>query len=100
MELHSRKLLTIITESALEKTLVREIEQIGATGYTVTDARGKGTRGVRSARWDACSNIRIEIIANNEIVTKISSHLKENYYNDYAMSIYVVEIGVWRPMKF
>lgn len=100
MEIHPRKLLTIITEAALEKALVREIEQLGATGYTVTDARGKGTRGVRSARWDACSNIRIEIIANNETATKIAAHLRDHYYSDYAMSIYVVDVGVLRPMKF
>ncbi len=61
MKGHTRILLTIITESALEGRLTKEIERLGARGYTVTDARGKGHRGVRQASWEASSNIRIEI---------------------------------------
>ena len=40
------KLLTIVTEAALENTLAKTIERLGAHGYTITDARGKGGRGV------------------------------------------------------
>lgn len=100
MMVHSRKLLTIITEAALENTLIRDIERLGATGYTITDARGKGTQGVRNAGWEANSNIRIEIICDIETAKNIATHLRERYYNDYAMTIFVVDVGVWRPLKF
>ena len=38
-----RKLLTVITESNLERDLVREIESLGVGGYTISDARGPVT---------------------------------------------------------
>ena len=60
MSLESRKLLTIVTEAALEHELTTELQRLGAHGYTVTDARGRGGRGVRNASWSMSANIRIE----------------------------------------
>jgi hypothetical protein len=49
MQQFSRRLLTVITEAALERELIAEIESLGARGYTISDARGKGSRGLRSS---------------------------------------------------
>jgi hypothetical protein len=100
MVTHARKLLTIITEAALEGTLVRDIERLGANGYTITDARGKGRRGVRNAGWEATSNIRVEVLCDAETAVAIAAHLREHYYRDYAMTLFLVDAGVWRPEKF
>ncbi len=96
----TRTLLTIVTESSLEATLLREIEKLGAKGYTVTDARGKGDRGTRSAGWDADSNIRVEIICTRQIADAISECMREVYYDNYAMVLYSHEVDVLRPDKF
>lgn len=100
MEIHPRKMLTIITEAALETTLVRDIEKLGAHGYTISDARGKGRRGVRSAGWGPSSNIRIEILCSEERASAIASHCRDHYYDDYAMTIFILDVGVLRPEKF
>ncbi len=100
MVIHSRKLLTIITEAALEGTLIRDVERLGAQGYTITDARGKGRQGVRNAGWEASSNIRMEILCDADTATAIADHLRQHYYEDYAMTLFLVEVGVWRPEKF
>ena len=52
---HTSRLLTIITETAIEHLLVQDIERLGAHGYTVSDARGKGSKdpegnGARNGR--------------------------------------------------
>ena len=64
MHSHQRKLLTIVTEAVLETTLIRDIEKHDVRGYTITDARGKGSRGVRGAGWETSSNIRIEVVCD------------------------------------
>lgn len=64
MNSSTRKLLTIISEAALERTLTTDIERLGAHGYTITDARGKDRRGSRNANWSESSNIRIEVICD------------------------------------
>ena len=96
----NRTLLTIVTESSLEKTLVKDIEKIGAKGYTISDARGKGHRGIRDGDWDANSNIRIEVISEDTIAMEIMSYLQEHYYKDFAMIVYSHEVSVLRPEKF
>ncbi|MFT7688345.1 MAG: nitrogen regulatory protein PII [Candidatus Azotimanducaceae bacterium] len=93
-------LLTIFTEAALETSLVADIEKLGAQGYTITNARGKGSRGLREASWEANSNIRIEIICSGEIAKKITSHLQKTYYDNYAMVTFTTNVDVLRPEKF
>lgn len=100
MESHRRKLLTIVTEAVLESTLIRDIEQHKAHGYTITDARGKGSRGVRGAGWEANSNIRIEVVCDAVTAEGLASHLREHYYEDYAMILFLSDVEVLRPAKF
>lgn len=100
MPAHVRRLLTIITESALEHTLTRDLEQLGAHGYTITDARGKGHHGLRDAGWEATGNIRVEVVCDAATAERITGHLQERYYPDYAMILYVHDIEVLRPEKF
>ena len=72
MELTARKLLTVVTEAALEATLVREIETLGARGYTITDARGKGGGGKkRDASWAPHANIRLEVLCGEDTARTI-----------------------------
>lgn len=96
----TRKLLTVITESALERTLVAEIKRLGAHGFTITDARGEGNRGPRSAAWDTSSNIRIEIVCSEATATAIADHLHARYYPNYGMILFVSDVTVLRPEKF
>ncbi|MBE1425494.1 MAG: hypothetical protein KUA37_08345 [Desulfomicrobium sp.] len=100
MTSRSRKLLTIFTEAALENTIIRDIERLGASGYTISEARGKGTRGARNARWEANSNIRVEIICDDEAAETIAVFLQEQYYDNYAMTIIMVDVTVLRPANF
>lgn len=100
MDAHPRKLLTIITEAALESLLTRDLVALGAHGYTITDARGKGDRGVRNAGWDASSNIRVEVVCDEATAERIVHHLREQYYANYAMILYLTDVEVLRPQKF
>lgn len=100
MNFYKLRLLTIVTESALESTLISDIERLGARGYTVTNARGKGSRGVRSGDWGASSNIRMEIVCDEKLEHTITSHLRDNYYKDFAMILFCVDVDVMRSEKF
>lgn len=96
----TRKLVTVITESILERRLVRDIESLGARGYTITEARGKGGRGVRSAGWDASSNIRIEVVCGAATAAAIAAYLQQHYYDNYAMILFTTDVEVMRREKF
>jgi nitrogen regulatory protein PII len=95
-----KTLLTIVTESVVEQTLLRELERIGAKGYTVSDARGMGSRGTRDAAWQEVANIRIEIICARQQAEEILQHLQTKYFKDYAMVSFMQEVEVLRAEKF
>ncbi|MGV8942300.1 MAG: P-II family nitrogen regulator [Lysobacter sp.] len=100
MHTERRKLLTIIAEALLEQRMVKDLERWGAHGYTITDARGKGGRGVRNAGWEHSGNIRVEVVCDATTAATIAEHLKEQYYDNYAMILFIGEVEVLRPEKF
>lgn len=100
MSTDSCTLLTIITEASLEHPLTERLKQLGAPGYTVSDARGEGQRGIRDAGWQASGNIRIEVVCDAKTAQNITAYLQENYYANYAMICFLREVTVLRPEKF
>ncbi len=100
MQTEIRKLLTIVCEGQLESRVVADVERLGAHGYTVTDARGKGGRGVRDAGWDRSANIRIEVVCEAATANLIATHLREHYYDHYAMILFMADVEVLRAEKF
>ncbi len=100
MIMHDVVLVTIITEAVLEHSLIEDIGRLGGRGYTITNARGKGHRGVRDAGWSTDSNIRVEVLCDAKIADAIAEHLTKTYYADYAMTLYLSDVKVLRPKKF
>ena len=100
MSTDRRKLVTIVTEAALESQLLEVLDALGASGYTITNARGKGSRGIRDAGWTSSSNIRIEVICSKELAATITGYLHENFYNHYAMVVFESDVNVLRKHKF
>ena len=100
MTSETRKLLTIVTEAVLESDLAELLPTLGATGYTIVNARGRGSRGAREAGWSTNSNIRIEVICEPATADRIAEHLREHYYRNYAMVLFLSDVEVLRPEKF
>jgi nitrogen regulatory protein PII len=100
MEHFPRRLLTIVTEALLERELLAEFEALGVRGYTITDARGKGSRGTRQSDWAQEGNIRIEIVCEPALAERVAARLRERFYDHYAMILYLQDVSVLRPDKF
>ncbi len=88
------KLMTIITEAAIENDVLNELVRLGAKGYTSIDARGKGHRGVRNAAWSMSANVRIEVVDTEQAVREMAAALKARYYRNYAMIIFLHDVEV------
>ena len=99
MELVPLKLVTIVAESLLEKRLVEEVKRLGAKGYTITPARGEGSRGIRSVDWEG-QNIRLETIVSEEVALRILQRLQEESFPHYAVIAYVENVWVVRGEKY
>jgi nitrogen regulatory protein P-II 2 len=100
MDIHPRRMLVIIGESALEKMLVRDARAFGAHGYTITEVRGGGERGDREGRWEADRSIEMKVICDVDVAAKLAEHVLASYAPNYAVTLYTAEVGIFRPQKF
>jgi nitrogen regulatory protein PII len=95
-----RTLVTIVTESVLEKKLADDLVRLGAHGYTVVEASGAGERGIRGADWEQTRNIRAEVVRDATVARSIVDHLRTTYLDRYAMIVYTTDVQVLRSEKF
>ena len=94
-----------MTEKLLLKKIAKIIEKLGATGYTVVPAGGKGSRNVRSSGQpsfsDDYSNVKIEILTpNRDIALNISDEVATQFFDDYAGITYICDAEVLHAHKF
>jgi len=97
---YTRRMVTIVTEAALERALVAELESLGVRGFTITDARGKGSRGLRQSDWAQEGNIRVEVICDPAVADNIAERMREKFYAHYAMILFMQDVSVLRSDKF
>ncbi len=99
MALTELNLVTIITERIFRDDIVEEIKSLGATGYTLSDTTGAGSRGVRASDWEG-KNVKIEVLVNQEVSEKIINTVAEKYFEDYSVIAYVHPVQVVRGEKY
>jgi nitrogen regulatory protein PII len=100
MQHYTRRMVTIVTEAALERALVTELEALGVKGFTITDARGKGSRGTRQSDWVQEGNVRVEVICDPALADRIAGHVRDKFYANYAMILFLQDVSVLRSDKF
>jgi nitrogen regulatory protein P-II 2 len=98
-ELRRLRLVTVIAERVLRNRLVEEIRALGARGFTMTEATGEGSRGVRASEWEG-ANIRLEIIVAPEVAERIVDHISATYFEWHAVIVYVQDVDVVRGDKY
>jgi nitrogen regulatory protein P-II 2 len=100
MPTHPRKLLTVITEAALERALIADCKKLGALGYTVLDVRGGGLHGHRDGEWEADRSIEMQVVCSDEVAQTIAEHVLAHYAPHYAVSLYLTDAQVFRAQKY
>jgi nitrogen regulatory protein PII len=93
------KRITIIGDTTVQYRIVKEVEEMGATGYTVYPVHGKGQRGVRPRHGEP-PNAKIEVIASPEVAHRILEHIAQHYFENYAIIAYLDDVEVLRGEKF
>lgn len=99
MQIVALKLVTIIAEAVLNDRIIRELKGMGAKGYTITQVRGEGSRGVRASDWEG-QNVKIETLVSAVVADNILQHLADHYFTLYAVVAYVQTVEVVRGDKY
>lgn len=99
MDTVTLKLITIVAERILKDRVVDDVLSAGARGYTITDAYGKGSRGVRASEWEG-PDVKIEAVVSQEVADRIMEHVAATYFKHYAVIAYTETIEVVRGDKY
>lgn len=100
----SAKKLVIVTEKILLK-VAKIIDQAGATGYTVVETGGKGSRNVRSSGQpsvsDTQANIKFEVLTDSrDMAEKIADRVGVEFFLNYAGIVYICDAEVLYGQSF
>jgi nitrogen regulatory protein PII len=99
MSLVDLKLITIVSERILKNQIIKKIQECGAKGYTMIEATGEGSRGIRASEFEG-RNVKIEIIASNEVASKIFQVIRAEYFENFAVIVYSQDVKVVRGDKY
>lgn len=92
-------LVTIVAERVLEGPLTELVTRLGGTGFTVTDARGKGSRNVGSHTFEG-HNVRIETVVGEATATAILDAVADQYFAHYGVIAFQTPVQVVRGDKY
>ncbi len=98
MQTVPHRLVTIIAERAVRDRLLDAVHRLGATGHTIADVDGEGSRGDRAARGGP--SVKIEAIVPEAVAERIVAHVAERYFAHYSVIVYLQTVEVLRGSKY
>ena len=100
MKLYNVKLLTITCEILAQKNVIDILKNHNITGYTTYEVEGNGEKGLRGQGIQAEKNIKVEIIMREEKLSAVVEDISRTLFPDFAIILYVSDVGVVRTEKF
>lgn len=97
MQLHPLKLVTVIGETVIIKGMVAEAARLGASGFTVTDVDGRGSREARTGIMIGNAKTRkVEFVVPEAVAVSILEHVSHHYFEHYACIAWLSDVAVVR----
>jgi nitrogen regulatory protein P-II 2 len=93
------KLITVVAEEVIAPKIAEDMARLGASGYTMSEAHGQGSRGKRMGRVGEV-NMRIEAVVSAAVADAILERLAAHYFQRYATIAWVCDVAVMRGEKY
>ena len=100
MKLYTVKLLTITCEILAQKNIIEILKKHEITGYTTYEVEGNGARGLRGQGLKNEKNVKVEVIMREDKLQDIVEEISRTLFADFALVLYVSDVGVVRTEKF
>ncbi len=93
------RLVTVVAERTVRDRLLTAIHDLGATGHTIADVQGEGTRGGGTVGWTGAS-VKIETIVPPAVAERIVQHVADTYFAHHSVIVYLQDVDVVRGSKY
>ncbi|MFN9369543.1 MAG: P-II family nitrogen regulator [Planctomycetia bacterium] len=101
MQLYPLKLVTVVGESVIMDDIAREGVKLGATGYTMSDTAGEGSRSTRNVIvTSGAKTQKVEFVVPMEVAERILRHVSHSYFEHYACIAWLADVQVVRGANY
>lgn len=100
MKLHPVKLLTVTCEILAQRNVLQILKRHDITGYTTYEVDGNGARGLRGQGFKNEKNVKVEVVLREDKLSDVVEEISRTLFADYAIILYVSDVGIVRPEKF
>jgi len=100
MKLYPVKLLTITCEILAQKNIIEILKKHEISGYTIYEVDGNGSRGLRGQGLKNEKNVKVEVIMQEEKLQDVVEEISRTLFANFALVLYVSDVGVIRTEKF
>ena len=101
MQLYPLKLVTVVGETVIMDDIAEEALSLGATGFTMTEVIGRGSRNARNViDTGGAKTMRLEFVVPMDVAAKILTHVSHNYFEHYACIAWIADVQVVRGQQY
>lgn len=101
MQLYPLKLVTVVGESVIMEDIAEEGVKLGATGYTMSEATGYGSRNARNVVVaDGAKTLKVEFVVPMDVAERILTHVSQEYFEYYACIAWLADVSVMRGQQY
>lgn len=101
MQLYPLKLVSVVGESVIMDDIAEEGMKLGATGYTMTEVNGHGSRSARNvASTTGARTMKVEFVVPADVAVSILTHISHQYFDDYAVIAWLSDVQVVRGQQY
>ena len=101
MQLYPLKLVTVVGESVIMEDIAELGLELGATGYTMSEVIGHGSRSARNVGvTSGAKTVKVEFVVSTEVATKILVDVSHEYFEHYAIIAWLSDVSVMRGEQY
>ncbi|NDC63869.1 MAG: transcriptional regulator [Planctomycetia bacterium] len=101
MQLYPLKLVTVVGEAVIMEDIAEEGMRLGATGYTLAEAIGQGSRSSRNvASTTGPKTMKLEFVVPGDVAVAILTHVSHEYFEHYAVIAWLTDVQVVRGQQY
>ncbi len=92
--------VTIVASSSLEHVVLPHLMELGATGYTLWECRGRGDRRMFDDPFSGLACVRIETIVQPHVADQIVDYLNSSRFSSQPLTVCVENVQVTAGQHF
>jgi nitrogen regulatory protein P-II 2 len=103
MQLYPLKLVTVVGETVIMQDIADRGLELGATGYTLSEVIGQGSRSTRNIGTGISSSsktMKLEFVVPVEVAVEILTHVSHEYFEHYAIIAWLSDVQVVRGQQY